>query len=323
MITSKELVLIVKIIWFLVIHMSLYFLFLYLDQSQVIRNSVAHVYRKTREKEKLRYERETRIRYEDGNQDKINFLYRLDLLLLQSNLKKVFPFLNSEIYLIFMLCASAFGFVVTDVISSSYILGTVSSLLITLICYVILYFLSGLNYKKTENEILSFVNLLENYSKTNDDIISIFGKLYHYLEEPLKTAVEECYLEGRNTGDLSFALYNLSNRIEHPKFKEIIRNIEICTRHEANYAEIVKDNRELLREYIAMQKERKAIINNGRIEIGIILTCCMIMVSMLDSFMEQGIWNILLHSSIGNGILLYCILVTFVSMFDMIAFDKK
>ena len=314
--------LLVKVIWFLVLHITVYFLLAYTEESQVIKKSVFRVYKKTREMEKSRGDRESRIRFEEGNQEKVNFLYKLDLLLLQSNIKKIFPFLNSEIYLIFIFCASSLGFIVMEAISNSYISGTVCSLLTILFLYIIPYILAGINYKKTENEIMSFINLLENYSKTTDDLISIFGKLYHYLEEPLKTAVEECYLEARSTGDLSFALYNLSNRIEHRKFKEIIRNLEICERHEANYAEIVKDSRGLLRDFIASQKERKALISNGRIEILIILGCCMVMVWILDSFMERSIMDMLLHTGIGNAISLYCILVIFITIITMLRFDK-
>ncbi len=301
----------------------MYFLFLYLGKSRIINRSFTRAYDRTKEGEKLRSARERRKRFVEGNQEKINFLYRLDLLLLQSNCKRIFPFVNSEIFLIIMLSLSALGFVIADILSQSYILGIICSLFIILLFYLVLYIISGIHYKRTENEILTFINLLENYSKTSDDLISIFGRLFYYLEEPLKSAVEDCYIEGRSTGDLSFALSNLSNRIEHQKFKEVIRNLEICARHEANYGEIVNDSRGLLRDFIASQKERKAIIQNGRIEILIIMACSIIMVGMLNGFMERGLWQVLLQTLLGNFIILYCVAVLCACVITMVKFDKN
>ena len=111
------------------------------------------------------------------------------------------------------------------------------------------------------------------------------------------------------TGDKGRAIRNLEKRIEHEKFQELIRNLEICSRYEANYGEVIKDSRGLLREYLAAAKERKAIINNARVEIAMIIGCCGVVFWMINDFTEKGILSLLLSSFAGNLLLAYCLLM--------------
>ena len=123
------------------------------------------------------------------------------------------------------------------------------------------------------------------------------------------------------TGDKSKAIRNLEKRIEHEKFKELIRNLEICSRYEANYGEVIKDSRGLLREYLATVKERKAILNNARIEIAMIIGCCGLVFWMMNDFTQAGILTVLLASTAGNLILVYCILMILYALWT-VAIDR-
>ena len=65
------------------------------------------------------------------------------------------------------------------------------------------------------------------------------SKVCPYLDVPMRPALQECVSKARNTGNVEEALRNLELQIEHPQFRNLIRNLEICSRHEANYAETV------------------------------------------------------------------------------------
>ena len=124
------------------------------------------------------------------------------------------------------------------------------------------------------------------------------------------------------TGDRNQAIRNMEKRIEHEKFKELIRNLEICSRYEANYGEVIKDSRGLLREYLATVKERKAILNNARVEIAMILGCCGIVFWMMNDFTQTGILPLLLGNTAGNLLLAYCILMIFYAVWA-VAIDRR
>lgn len=291
-------------------------------EQKIPHLTINKLYSRTKKEALLREEEEKRHREEEGRREKVYFLRRMDLLIERSGITSKIPFINTGTYLMItftlILVFTGGVLLITDLPIMSLMMG----LIILFLSYLILYLMSGINYRATEKNILEFTNLLENYSKTNHDIITILNKVYPYLNNPLHDAVEACVIEARSSGDVSKALLNLEHKIELEKFKEIIRNIEICSRYEANYEEIIKDSRKMLRDYIAAREERRALIKNSRIEMVIILFCGILIINMLDNFSEIGIFNVLIHSLIGNVILAYCIVVLFLGFWVLLAIDK-
>lgn len=211
----------------------------------------------------------------EGKTDEKNFMLEFDRTITQSGLKAIFPALTSELFLGIMIISSCIlgllGIIVTGIFHLNMMIGLIVGIGLGIcIFYFVLNGMKRSNYKKTEKEILSFVNLVENYSKTSDDIISIFGKITPYVAEPLKSALDDCYAEARSTGDTEQALLHLQYKVEHEKFRETIRNIEIASRHQADYAAVIKDQRAVIAEYLRNEREKAAIIRSGRIEIVIL-----------------------------------------------------
>lgn len=317
---AKYIILILKILMCAAIFMFFRETIRYLRKSRIVEKAIRGFILSGKNKEDGRFIEEQKLRFEEGKQEKTGFLCKLDHLVLQSNLKHYVSFLNTELYLFFALGSASIGFFITNALVHTWIAGIMAFVCILFIFYLVLYVLSGINYKKTEENIITFVNLMENYSKTSDDLLNILGKVSRYLGDPLKSAVEECYMEGRTTGNVSEAFYNLQLRIEHEKFKGIIRNLEICSRHEANYAEIIRDSRDILREYLAAKKERKSMINNARVEVSILIACSVFVLYMMDGFMQKSIISILMSSLIGQGLLLYSGIVMLFTIFNVMKF---
>lgn len=294
----------------------------YIQNSKAIEKSVVKMFSATENNYKTRKAMEEAKRLEDGNQEKQSFIYKLDLMIERSGLRKKMTFLNTEVYLGLTLMVAVLGYILATLISGVWLLGAVVVMLTVIISYGIIYVLSGIAYEKIDKTILTFVNILENYSGTNDDIVSILGKTYPYLENPLKEHVEDFYNEVNSSGDTKRAFRNLEAKIENERFKEIIRNLEICSRHEANYQEIIKDTRITLMDYLESKQKRKAIINQGRIEILMSIGLCSVMVTMFTGF-APNLFDVLINSVIGNCILLYCIIVLGLCLWNIISFDKK
>lgn len=148
-----------------------------------------------------RKQQEETLRIEDGSQEKSSLFYRIDVSLAQSGLTKKFPFLNTELFLGIVIVSIAAAF--TAGTRYSLFAGLTAAFLTGFLYYAIVYLLMAENYKKTEKQIVNFVDMLKNYSRTSDDILTIFKNVSLYLEEPLKSAVNKCCAEAAATGDLS------------------------------------------------------------------------------------------------------------------------
>lgn len=309
------------VIFVAVLWMS-YLIYDYLKKTRVIEESIDKVYMKTVNNERERIKKEQRIRYELGNHEKKGLFYQMDKMILQSNIRAYLPFMNTEFFLATVLGTSFLFASTVDAVTREFLYGLMAFVLWGMICFLIIYVMAGINYKKTEENITNFVNLLQNYSKTTDDINFIFSNIANYVDEPLKTALQETNTEIKSTGNLCTALENLQKKIEHEKFVEIIRNIEICSRYTANYAEIIDESRNSLRMYIKNKKERKEIIANGRIEILIIMLCSILVLYMMNGFTETNIIALLTSNIIGKMLILYMFIVLCVSIYTMFSIDK-
>lgn len=293
-----------------------------LKNHKVLTDAVGSIYEKARQQEEKRTRQQERLRLEEGAQEKTDFIYRLDLLLIHSNLKKRIPFLNTEIFIGSAILIAVMVYLLVNHMTGVWIFGILGVGITCLSLYLLLYFLAGKNYQRTEKSLTTFLNLLENYSITSDDLINIFYKVAINMEEPVQSALYECYAEATSTGDIQTAMQNLEKKVEHEKFRELIRNLEICSRYEANYAEIIKDSRGLIQEYTAYSQERKSIINNARVEIVMIVACCGLVFWMVDDFSTKGILAVLLGTTVGNVLLLYCAAMVLFAFWMVIAVDK-
>lgn len=302
-------IILLKVCLFLTLGLTAFLLLSYLKAHKVLSSVAETVYEKAKAQEEERQAEQRKLLLVEGRQEKTNLLYKLDLLVLQSNIRKFIPFASTEILLVMTIILAAFGYIGVAYLTGTWIFGMLGFVGVGFLCYMVLYFMAISNYWNTEESLMTFINLLENYSSMEDELIAIFSRIQTFLTEPVRSAVEQCCIEAEMTGDKGRAIRNLEKRIEHEKFKELVRNLEICSRYEANYGEVIKDSRSLLREYLAAAKERKAILNNARVEIAMIIACSGIVFWMMNDFTQAGIMTVLLGSIAGNIILAYCILM--------------
>lgn len=260
-----------------------------------------------------------KLEIEQGFQEKYSFLDNFDLLIERSGLKEKMPFINSEIYIAITLLIATMFLILSE---RNIFIGIILALIIIATSYMFLYFKSGHNYEKIEVQIMPFINLLENYSKTNDDIVAIFQKTIPYLKYPLKSYIEQFVVEVNTYGDMYKSFSNLEYKIENMKLKSLIRNLSMASRFEANYQEVIKDERETFKSYLKAKQKRKSIITNGRIEILMCLGLSAFMLSIFSKFAD-GIWYALFNTPIGNLIILYCVIVLIICAWNMIAIDRK
>lgn len=288
--------------------------------THTLQNRIVTV---TSDSSKSRRIREEQLRQLEGEQEKTNVLYAIDLILEQSGIKKYIPSVNAELYILSVGVTAVIVFAVCCA-AGGWLIGLAGMLAAITVAYVVPQILAENNYKNTEKDILQFVNLVGSYSATSNNIITIFGNMYLYLNDPLKSAVKMCYDEAQMTGDISSALLHLEARINHPLFKMTIRNIEISSRHEANYSEIIAAIREIIREYIRNQEEVKAMISSARGQLIILLGAGAVIMYMVNGLLDGvDLFNTLTTTLPGQLILGALAVVIAICVYIFMSFGNK
>ena len=125
--------------------------------------------------------------------------------------------------------------------------------------------------RSVNENLLEFLNFLGNYSITAGEVTSIFGQVSKYVEEPMKSALEQCSYEAQTTGDAGLALLAMAEKIEHPKFKEVVHNMEVSIRYCADFKILVDTSRRSVREYLRMGEDRKGMLREAVINMLMLL----------------------------------------------------
>jgi len=306
---------------FLAVLVFVHYFLKYFRESRIISGSVNKIYGKAEEKYHERLQEKEAKRLEEGNIKDASFLNRLDFLIERSHIKHVIPFLNTEVYILFIIGSLAGGLALGTFVLGFWIYGLVLALSLIVTTYGVMYIKAGRNYDKIDNEMLTMLNIMENYSGSTDDILNIIGGTYGYLKEPLRSYLEEFYTETSVTGDKGAAFQKLEVRIENDRLRDTIRNLEICSRHDANYREVIEDSKRSLKEYLRAKEKRKAITTNGRIEIALTVAMSIGTVIAFDGMMG-GVVNSLMSSFIGNILLVISVVVIAVAAINAISIDK-
>lgn len=154
--------------------------------------------------------------------------------------------------------------------------------------------------KSVNENLLKFLDFLGNYSITAGEVTGIFRQIARYLEEPLKGALEECFYEAQTTGDAGLALLSMAEKIEHPKFKEFARNLEINLRYCADFTKLVENGRRSIRDYLKQREERKSMIREAAINMSLLLGMSAFVLFMVDRLTEVSIWVVLVRTLPGQ-----------------------
>lgn len=137
--------------------------------------------------------------------------------------------------------------------------------------WLLLQILRTANLRRVNNDLMKLLDFLGNYSITAAEATGVFTQVSRYFGEPLKSALDVCCYEAQTTGDSGLALLSMAEKIEHPKFKELARNMEISIRHCADFTALVKSSRKSLREYLRISQERRGMLRESAVNMALLL----------------------------------------------------
>lgn len=308
---------------FIFVFLSMFYMLKRIMQEKIMIKYIKSFIDKT----EANYENRKKIEEEEiirnGTVEKEGLLTKFDHILDFCGIKTRLSFINAESFFILTAMLCIIIFILTIKIEGLVIYGILSVFITLISVFLGIFVLYTINYKKTEQNIFTFMNLLSNYSRSSSDIINIMGQIYDFLDEPLHSQVKKCYDEGIHTGDVQYALENLSKAIEHKHLKMIIKNISVCSQFENNYEDVVQDSRQMLQEYLAGKEVRKEIYNAGKANILIIAGFSFLIFFILQRSFDIDVINGLANSTIGNFLaIMYLAMIGF-SIFAVFVGDFK
>lgn len=239
-------------------------------------------------------------------QQKHSLLFSLERQLQYSGLKLSFPKLTVEWWIagnaaavagMFLMLLLIFG--LWPALAGVAALAVGEALLIQL--------LRTANLRRVNNSLMKLLDFLGNYSITAAEATGVFSQVSRYLEEPLRSALDACCYEAQTTGDSGLALLSMAEKIEHPKFKELARNMEVSIRYCADFSALVSSSRRSLREYLRLSQERRGMLREAAVNMLLLLGMSAIVLLTVSHLTDSSLWQLLagtLPGKVGCCILL-------------------
>lgn len=220
-------------------------------------------------------------------QEKHSRWYSMEQRLRYCGIKNRFPDISAEWWLLGNLGAASALFAAAWALG-----GPGPAAAITLICAaavrLFLWRLRKINFRRTEENLTKLLDFLDNYSVASGEITGIFGQISRYMEEPVKSALDMCCYEAAVTGDVGMALLAMAERIEHPKFKELARNMEVSVRYCADFSVLVNSSRRSLREYLKAAREKRGMLREAAINLALLAGMSAVVLLIVSSFTGSG-----------------------------------
>lgn len=164
------------------------------------------------------------------------------------------------------------------------------------------YTMSLISYQrrvKLEAQLLQFVDSVSSASIQFANLVDIFGVIYHQFKAPLRKALENCYIEAKQTSDKDAALRHMVRKFDSGQFAFIIDNLKLCSDVTGDYRGICKDLADTVAIYSASHKAKQAILRSSKIQITVMFGMAFGIMVALNMFLG-GIKETLLETIPGN-----------------------
>lgn len=311
--------------WFLYsMYIYLYLLVIYIVYSilnyfkyySTMQDRIRQVYLNTSIAERKRADEERRKRDIHGEGNDKDILSRIDEILNYSGIKDKIPWLTTELFIVIALVFIA---IVSTIVLLTFglIQGLLSAVVIFAVIRLSIVLLSIYRSRLIDEQLLQFMNIIDNFSKTSNDIIDIFEKASLYIQDPLRNQIYQAVQKARNAGSKEIALKDLQDNVKNKHFKMLVRNLDTSSNFENNYSDIVEDCRGVFHSYIKSQKELKQIQISGMIQIGFLVVLSLVAIQMIVQIANSDdVIKVLVDSgTTGIGLILYLITAIILSIY--------
>ena len=293
---------ILKIIIAICLFSGIFLFFWYLQRTKIIEKGLATVrgsIEETAARRQIEAHANLLIRDQKNKSRLEKIIERPEKLYIYSRIGKIVKGLSFEVWAVLVVLTAAGAYLGTLLITKNAMTGLLAAIGYYLIIKIAEIILARRNYKTIDRSLLEFLNQLGNFSVIQGEVTNVLHQTAQYAPSILAEALEECYIEAQTTGNVSAALMGLVDQFEHEKFKEIVINLEVCSRYTANLKVIVDSLRRNLMDAKRASQERRAIADSAIVEMVILSIMLLIVLAVVDTMIKASIWDVLLHSIVG------------------------
>lgn len=242
-------------------------------------------------------------------QQQNSWWYQLEKALVYGGWIRRFPLLTVERWMAGNIVGISILFIVICVLSQQLGLAFIVCFAVLLVEYVVMKVCRIRAFRSVNDNLLKFLDFLGNYSITAGEITGIMHQISRYMEEPLKTVLAECSYEAQTTGDVSLALLTMAEKVEHPMFQEIVKNIEVSVRYCADFKLLVQNSRRSVREFLRSKEERSGMLREALISMVLLTGMSLLALVIVDELIDVSIWQMLGYTIPGRGAIVIIVLV--------------
>lgn len=175
--------------------------------------------------------------------------------------------------------------------------------------FIVYYLMQIMIYNRAiivEDQMIDFINLVASTSRQYSNIIDIFGSIYEKFKDPLKTALEEAYVEEKQINNLDVTLYHLKEKFDSVQFEFIIDNLLLCSKENGQYFDVAMDLSAIANVYYSSFQKKKQILRQAKINLTVMLVLCIGIMIMMGQFIGGGVVAMVTSTS---GIIICSVMV--------------
>lgn len=189
---------------------------------------------------------------------KINIIYKINILIDKSGLKRGLV-LNPISIIIFSLLCFLCAFFVAYMLLKILLLAIVVSLPCIFIPVFALELISEYNSKKLEIIMLDFLLQIKNYTKINNDIVYAFKQVK--TAEPLQGYINTFLIELNSGIKFEKAIDNIKEKIGFESMRMVFSNIQYCYLYGGDFSELMDKSYKMI---YKIQKEKVSRIQETK-----------------------------------------------------------
>ncbi|URZ05894.1 type II secretion system F family protein [Clostridium felsineum] len=252
---------------------------------------------------------------------KKNIFGKLDSLIYMSGIRKYFKYMNSELFILGVFIISFLFSIVIFELYGSWIFTVEAFLAIPIIFYGILKEMVQINFDKIDNSIMFFISSLKSNAEIKNNIVFMIGETTKKLKEPLKTYNDDFIRDVRFGISIDKAFENYINKVENVRFKNILKNLYICSLNNANYSKLLDKTRIIVRNYYEEKEKRKRKVRTAQISIMAIVAVSVVILHSLSGI-TSNFYALLTRTTAGQILVGYMICVVLIAIYKCITLKE-
>ncbi len=264
---------------------------LYLKKTEALHTAKTKLVKgvKKRERERLRQERkEAAEEYSEKKKGFAGLIEKSHKRFVYSGLDRKLKNVGFLYYLIFKLFVGILGIIIAVIVSKNAMYGIIAGVLLFAGMFLYENILVLSNHNKIDRELIKMMNLIGAFSETKGKITIIFGEIADYLDAPLNYMLKECYYDAQTSADENLAMQLMIAKTGHKKFKEVIKNIQICSDYSPNFKNVIEASKESLLTEQKLKRERMSLARDSSINI-VIVSLLLVVAVMISGNVIGGV----------------------------------